>query len=375
VRFLFNIALALSLISCAGAPQKRSVASENAANIALVDKVYTTPAKVMADLFLLQNKLFLSSAYPDANAVLAKAKGAGGAIARAADLLANEKFEVATALSEARRLDVLKAGFLNYRQIPLSANEGAGTVLNRDTVEGNYIGITNAAYGKMDAALKPKSAYLKPLLGSDLNPPRSITAYGGDHYIFKTAAVRNRTTFTPGDSFNRRNTFVDAMEEVQSLAAWDQVYTPWVNRAVLIPFLSDAIGASDGSKIFGVYLETFTETYSQLQVDYPTQKEIERFMPISGPADKSPDQPSVWASTDIGIYNGKGVFSDFTAGWGDSMDYIEAQIWGALGIDDVAAFEFTQTPPSGPFLTALKTRGIQIRDARKQPVAVWTDAH
>jgi len=369
MRHILCLGVLFTVVSCATTSPGRKLASSDGASIAVADGKMTTPLEVVQRLEQMETQLFATSGFADSTAIVTAANNAGGANAQAADLLMSEKVEVASALTERRRDDVLKTGFLNFRQVPgSSTGDGSGAVLGREIVEGNYVGLTGASYAQMDPAVKPKSAYLSPPLGSGLKESLSVSAYGEDRYIFKLSELKSRISVTSGDSLNRRIGMEDDIADWTPVVAWDQVYTPWSQRALMIPFLADSL---QKNRSVGVPLETFTESLNQLRKDFPSQKEIERFTIVSGPADKAPNKPTVWASNESGAYTGKGPFTSFVASWGFTMDYIEVQIWGPLTMDDVSAFEITKTPPSGNFLAELKKRGIQIRDGRKSPTAIW----
>jgi hypothetical protein len=147
----------------------------------------------------------------------------------------------------------------------------------------------------------------------------------------KKDRIRNRTTFTPGDSHNRYSYWHGTyFREVKRPVSWDQAFIPWKERLLLIPviakgLLSGKLGLEDIIK--------------------PNKYQSPGEFGAQGPVD-----------TD-------GSMSPYKMAWEPNMDYIEAQVWGRINLDDVETFEYSGAPPTGKFLKELQKRGIKIRQA------------
>lgn len=229
----------------------------------------------------------------------------GHAVVR--DLVLQEQVQVSLAAPSVYRNSILEQGLLNQHET------GTSNVIyslgSRNYSESSQLGIApNTLYRAMDPKLKPKYAMLEPAPNSALI--RKINTYGDDIYFLNLAKVRNRMTWTPGDSLYRAKGY-----EPRS---WDQIFLPWEDRMLMIPLL----------------LNNGIRPGSVLQFEYAAFHSHPVMFPI-----KTTEKP---------------------------LDYIETQIWGPITLDDISAFEYKNLPPDGNFLRELRVRGIEIRDGRSK---------
>lgn len=312
---------------------------------------------IVSDLNRLTEERYGTTGFSNREQFLAAVEKAGPAAIQAKNLLEKEDFEIATAIPEAYREGVMKRGIINFRE---SGTSEGGTTRDRDECEASYSNMTVEEYKKLNFSLMSKSAYLSPKFPSKLKASQTIAAYGGDHYIYKMENIRNRITWTPGDSLNRRFTYRYA--EPIKPTPWDQTYVAWNHRELAIPFLTT--GLAENPPKLGIHMVLEFKSAKEMGDDakfYIQLTDSENsnvkvlWTPISPPALVFPES-----------------LKSFNVPWDYKMDYIEVQVWGPVLFDDIAAFEFTKTPPQGAFLNALKAKGIQIRDGRKFPPVLWT---
>lgn len=237
---------------------------------------------------------------------------------QAFDLLDRGEFELSIRRPENGRFWIPKVGFHN--QFVTGGSKGYYTPSGRNHAEASWTGIPLETYEALNAEAKPKYGSIRPLPSdSGSRPGNSESFYGPDVFILKTQKLKDRLTFNLGDSnglLAKNNKTGQRWEEVVNQAqSWDQSFIPWSHRTLLAPYLD--------RQAFG----------------RPTRE-------------TAPVLKKSW-----------------------EMDYIyfEIQIFGELTLNDVKAFEFTRTPPSGEFLRELREHGIEIRNGRTWPSRVWTE--
>ena len=297
--------------------------------------------------------LYPTSGFDNRDALLAAVSASTETAQRAARILVDESLQICMAAPPSTRDGVAQKGFLNFR----GSNVSQGAILDRETVEANYAGMDVEKYTALDADLKPKYGYVAPESDSGLESPVGVRSYGSDHWVFKLDRVRNRLTFTVGDSLNRHMNYTCGYDTPAT--SWDQRFTPWSSRELAAPAIA---GGLDHQKKLGLEMDVWRESLETMQNEWPSLKQV-----IQLTESPDPKEPVDWTALEIGITPPPGTLEKYTVAWGPSLDYIEAQIWGPLDLDDVKAFEFTDKPPEGAFLEALQSHGIEIRDGRAKP--------
>lgn len=306
-------------------------------------------------------KFFATTGFPNRNIFLNAVRTSGPVSFRALEMVNQENFEIAMAVPDSVRMNLTQTGFLNIRQVDKSQG---GVSRGRDAVEAGYLGIDVESYEKMDPAIKMKAAYWSPTPDSGLQPSAVAKMfYGEDRFIFKIENIRDRMTWTPGDSFNRRHYWKEDAEQTE-WDSWDQFFIPWKHRDLAVPFLLSAL---ENGK-WGTYMSTFTASPYVIDHEYPSGAK-RHLIQLTEAAHEH--QPVLWTSTSNPPLQLPTQLAAFKNSWGTHYDYIEAQIWGKLTLDDVKIFEFTTKPPSGDFLQELLKRGIVIRDGRSWPAVPW----
>jgi hypothetical protein len=232
------------------------------------------------------------------------------------DMMDQEKVEFVMRRPENARWWTPKVGFQNQRVTGTS--RGSMAVGWRDNAEAFETFHAKSAYVPLDGDLKPKYGYLRPEPGQFLTEERDSTSqYGEDFYILKKANLRDRTTFTAGDSLGRGYYAADGAKP-RNL---QEAFIPWKDRDLLVP---DILPEGPDHRLV-VH-----------QPSFPATSPLKSF-------------PST-----------------------NNTRYPEAQYWGPVTLDDVESFEFSHTPPSGEFLEELLKRGIKIKDATSGVPKDWT---
>jgi hypothetical protein len=266
-------------------------------------------------------RLFSTTGFKDLNEYKKAVEERGDAELKATfDLLEKGEFELSMRRPENSRFWLPKVGFHN--QFVTGSSRGYFTPSGRNHCEAGWTGVRYEVYEKLNPETKPKYGSIRPR-PEDANskPANSESGYGSDIFILKTERVKDRLTFNIGDSnglLSHNNKSGKRWEEnVNQAQAWDQSFIPWNYRTLLAPFLQRAA--------FG------------------------RPQPQSNP---------ILQKT-----------------WTMDHTYFEIQIFGELTLNDVKAYEFTQTPPSGEFLKTLRDHGIEIRDGRTWPPKPWAESY
>jgi hypothetical protein len=243
---------------------------------------------------------------------------------RVAEMLRREQFEVVTNKADLVRDGIARSGFQNLHVIK---RVSLCTPRARATFEACRLGKSVSDYAIIDDEVKPKYCFLRPRAETGLASPD--VGYGGDSYVFKLERIRDRLTWTLGDSMDRGGGGMRREWMTGSTVAprnWDELFAPWRDRALIAPVLGRAVETDSA----------FSLKRCRSRVD--------------------PAAPLRLGSS---------------LGW---ADYVEMQIWGPLTLDDVSAFEFARKPPTGQFLQELTQRGIPIYDGRTQPPKPWDHA-
>ena len=300
--------------------------------------------------------LYATSGFANRDELMAAVDGSSETAQKAARILVDEDLEIGMAVNPASRDGIARGGFLNFR----GSDSSGGAVLWRETVEANYAGMSVDDYTALDPDLKPRYAFVSPKPGSGLDEPVGVRSYGSDRFIFDLDKVRDRLTFTVGDSLNRH--YNQTMGNDTPATTWDQRFTPWSRRELAAPAMA---GGLDQHKM-GLQMDVWRESLNTMQEEYPSLKYL---IQLSDSPD--PDTPVEWTALELGITPPPGTLEKYTVAWGASLDYVEVQMWGPYDLGDVKAFEFTENPPEGDFLKALRERGIEIRDGRQHPPTVW----
>lgn len=248
-------------------------------------------------------------------------------VKRAMDQLLSEDFEFAIWRPVNSRWWLPKVGFHN--QFVTGSSKGYKGARGRNVVESSRLGVELQDYENQDNDLKPKYGMLLPKITSGVARNRSF--YGDDLFIIDKDKVRSRTTWTPGDSLNPFAYSMIRWDAGNSIKpkTWDQTFVPWSQRALLAPII---------------------QGYEKTHL---------------APQPGIPDTMSTKFSVGEGIPN-------LTRQYGNS-EYVELQYWGELNLDHVKAFVFTNEPPAGEFLQALRARNISIYKALNSVEHVlWT---
>jgi len=227
-----------------------------------------------------------------------------GSIRKATKIIQKEdELEFAMIRPQGGRFWIEKVGFHN--QHVTQSSKGIFNIEGRNSAESTLVGAELEQYRSLDNDLKPKYGLILPAIDSKL--PAIRPQYGNDKYFFKKDRVRDRLTFTLGDSLMGlgKSGRPNWSSQVYSPVQWDQVFTPWSRKEMIAPFLVDS----------------YSHEVSLMPVEKTTSL-----------AQRSQDEAG----------------------------YVELQFWGSLNLDDVHSFAFSQDPPTGAFLAALRARNIKI---------------
>lgn len=252
-------------------------------------------------------------------------------VKRAAQQLDAEDFEFAILRPENARWWVPKVGFHN--QHVTGTSRGYLNNMARDVVEASHLDVTYDDFQTQDKDLKPKYGLLIPKFDSGLRR-RSAPGYGSDMFILNKDRVRDRTTWTAGDSLNSALVYNPQFRfgVFKAPVFWDQFFIPWSQRLLLAPLI-----------------QKYEHTQLVPQPHY-MNIETDASLPSDSPQKLKRSYPN--------------------------NEYVELQFWGELGLDDVKAFVFQIHPPSGDFLTALLRHKIPIYESGEdmRTYKPWTPA-
>lgn len=229
----------------------------------------------------------------------------GGGAQELLEAMKQERLQVVIRRPSRGRFWIPRTGFQN--QHVTGSSNGMFGPAERDIVEANYLGISVEEYRKFDNELKANYLGFRMPPGSGWSEYFS-SQYGDDIYVLKLEAVRDRLTWTPGDSLNRNPDY-----QSRTASSWDHLMVPWRHRLFMVPFLLNAA------------------RHRNFQTESKTQAGL----------------------------------GQFTVSWRTGSSYSEGQLWGGGTLDTVAEFHFTKQIPEGDFLESLKAHRIPIYDARQ----------
>lgn len=300
----------------------------------------------------------------------------------AKDLLMNEKLEVVIATPEKYR-DVILASQRLKNSHETSKSEGS-LMHDRNAAEAAYLHMPYEEYTLLNNSFKAKYGYLRAKTAA-YEEAKGVWSYGKDRFILKLEKIRDRLTLSLGDSLNFVALTMNGSEVTLDMNTWDSFFVPWSQRALFIPFLGQGIGYNQ--HVDENYL-SYAKEYSlklpkqelpfKAKIGLPIQTFLETENSLSELGLSSYVFPVALEKTQSNLYTEwTNQNQDFpmplptklknfkhTHNW--SLDYIEAQIWGELTFEDVAAFEYTDTKPPESFLNSLRAKGIEVRDGRKK---------
>lgn len=247
-------------------------------------------------------KLLSTSGFHSLDDIAKAVSAMGPSRKEAVELLRKENgFEIKMRTPGTIREAIAQKGFLN--QHDTGCSRGCLNPNYRSNVEAAFLGISREDYDKLPNSVRPKYGYMAPSKASGIGHDNSASHYGEDVFVFKNE-IKQHVTFHPTDSLggSTANYGTSGSGKAPDPTVWHQILQPWSQRMLLAP-----------------------------SIDVSADKKLQ--MGASG--------PSQW--------NGK-----------YSGSYLEIQIWRPVTLKDVARFEFTNTPPSGSFLKALRDSGVKI---------------
>ena len=212
---------------------------------------------------------------------------------------------------ESARFWIPVAGFQNQR-ITKSSNgsfysdsTSVASASGRDKAEANLTMSTLEEYIPQSARFKPNYAEARPHhRQTDFFPYHGADSYGTDLWVIKDEVIQKRATWTPKDSLG------PGWSENRK-TGMDDIFIPWKFRSLMVPFLN------------------YDKYFLPHSINPNFQMNLSR-----------------WASGSI---------------------YMEVQIFGPLGINDVKAFHFKRTPPNKEFYEYLRSKNIEVFDERSWP--------
>jgi hypothetical protein len=172
-------------------------------------------------------------------------------------------------------------------------------------------------YTQYPSTLKPKYGMVLPSEESKMYSADTVSrGYGSDIYYLKNENIKDRLTFSIGDSLANA-TIVDDNDlpslKKMVIERWEDIFIPWSHRGLMIPFFEES-ARTNGFIIDGFDSNIFRKfTY------------------------------------------------DFDSRW--YLQYVEAQVWGEINLSHVEKFCFTDQVPTGDFLKALIKHKVKIYDS------------
>jgi len=327
---LLSVLPALCLAACA---QLTRTPSPSAVLLPDRQELISRAESLISDLDALFQRVFPSTGFADYTEFYGSLQEGGGTAGKElAKMILDENIQIGMHAKEDSRMLIARNGFLNIHSAKTSSF--SINAEGRNAIEAGCLGIKPEYYAALPPYLKPKYGFLMPQITSVLEAPDLSRWYGNDVYIIKLNNVRNRLSWTPGDSLDRIDKWSSAKGinwktgESFSAESWDLLFIPWARRALMIPLLEEDVAAT-GKLAF---------TATPLHPLYNMSK--------AGPGLK-------------------------TAYPGPNASYVEVQIWGPLDIGDVEKFIFKARLPDGDFLKTLKKLGIPVYDGRNGKPVKW----
>ncbi len=255
------------------------------------------------------------------------------AVVKIRNVFEREQYDFAIAVPADVRESVMKDGFENHHSTGTS--NGSPGSAGRKRAEALLLGQKKNAYETLDHHVMPKYGFLKPSPQSGLDfRYKPLSQYGEDTWVFKKDALKDRVTYSFGDSLEHG---------IRPQGHWDEKLLPWAEHEFLIPYLLD---------------ET-TPHAPFSDIPYGTNQ---RFRPDLEKYLKNDRRPR----------NQKGAELFPEVRYSAGGRYIEMQFFGPITLDHVEAFEFSTTPPSGDFLQELLRRKIEIRKVTGNKALPWS---
>ncbi len=247
------------------------------------------------------------------------------------DVIRDEDVEISIKIPSDKRWWIPKTGIHN-RYVTRNTTEGYSE-LQRKVSEASMSGKSFKDYSLLNNDIKPKYGLLSPKTSSNIKAvdTKNYANYGDDIYIFDIDKIRDRITWTPGDSLIRHMYANNSLYQgkVMELESWDDLFLPWEARELSIP--------------------NFNKKYNNGRLalsrgEYGTKGN----------------------SIEIGSRKKLNFRTNDMSG-----DYMEIQIWGPIRISDIKEFIFKENPPTGEFLEELIENKVKIFDGRKQFPVEW----
>jgi hypothetical protein len=228
-------------------------------------------------------------------------------IKKALEMIDKDQIEVMIRRPESGRFWIPKVGFQN--QYVTGSSKGFYQPYERQTAEMRLYDIVGKeAYRDHDAEFMPKYGTFRPAPESGVSFDSMVAgSYGPDLWVLRLSDIQDRLTFTPFDS-------LDVGEMRGPVEHWSATFIPWKYRLLMVELMKRELAKNSMSRPDGNLLPGL--------VKY-------RF------------------------------------------SYWETQVLGAVDISNVASFQFTKNPPTGPFLLDLLKHKIPIYDARNWPPVEW----
>src|SRR5262249_53898516 len=136
--------------------------------------------------------------FKDAKALKKAIEASGPEFKDTLSMIENERVEFVIRRPSEGRWWVPRVGFQNQRIT--RSSKGILNEAVRDAGEAKLASIDPIKYAQLDQDLKPKYGYLRAKAGENMTEPEGALPYGEDAYILKKENLRDRTTFTIGDS-------------------------------------------------------------------------------------------------------------------------------------------------------------------------------
>ncbi len=271
--------------------------------------------------------------------------------------LEKEEFDIVMARPESTRESILRNELFSNSHVTKTTLGDSGrpelgegieeAVQRRLKMEATYLGMNPSDYRLLPDTQKVKYAAIRKLKTVQKSINRILKTYGSDLWVFKKNKIRDRTTFVIGDSLDRLQYNPKFGYQVidNDRSKWDQYFIPYRYREVIVPEATLAFKAGGEIAVMNAanaakYKEAFSKLgYSEFMKYSRTQ------------------YPHPYSNGEAVYHNGN--------------KYVESQIFGDLGLNDVESFEFSKNPPAGDFLELLRKKDIEIIDQRGETPKIF----
>ena len=201
------------------------------------------------------------------------------------NMLKHGKFELAMNRPEGARWWVPKVGFQNTDTI---GTKGAGYVLGRDQKEAGDTFQKFSEYKDDDLELKPEYGYLRPSPDAGFKQSHSADGYGTDTYVFKPEAMKQRVTWTKGNSSD----YLVGDAENPQPKDWESFMVPLSHRTLGIPGMLLKAEKENTAYEFADFAGSYSSDPSIVAPPYPAQPLAPlETRPVQPPLPKNPPQP------------------------------------------------------------------------------------